>query len=116
MTYQAKYIPPSRTVPDPKGRGRKLKTSTCVITRDKYYAWLKHKAQAAYKGEEHYLTWEDWQTLWPDNLWFKRGRKIDNLCLTRPAFDGPWSMQEVEVTTRRQHFIYKKAYNQNVRS
>jgi len=122
MTYIAKYITPNKTnlpIGSP-GKGKKVDpknwTGDRLIQRDKYYAWLKHKSQAAYKSEAYFLTWEDWQQLWPNELWFKRGRKIDDLCLTRPTFEGPWSMQTVEVTTRRKHFDYKKANKKNVRS
>lgn len=123
MTYRAKYIPPNpkeASVIGTPGKGNKVNpanwTGDRLINRDKYYAYLKHKAQANYRGEAYFLTWEDWQQIWPNDLWLKRGRKIDDLCLTRPTFAGPWSMQTVEVTSRRQHFLYKKAYYKNVRS
>ena len=75
--------------------------------RDKYYAYLKHKAQANFRGEEYSLTWEDWEDLWCEPNWSNRGRKITDLCLTRLDYKGPWSVDNVIVCTRRQHFDIK---------
>lgn len=119
MTYRAKYIPKCEGKPlGSPGKGRKVdpnywKTGTDPIRRDKYYAFLKHRAQAKFRGEEYYLTWEDWESLWTPELWEQRGRRITNLCLTRPSFDGPWCVSNVEVATRRQHFNYKKQNNRD---
>lgn len=116
MTYKPKYLP--KNLGQPKGspgKGKKVNpnnwTGEYLIKRDKYYAYLKHKAQARYRNEEYYLTWKEWETLWTPELWHKRGRKINSLCLTRPNFDGPWCVSNVEVATRRQHFDYKKQQN-----
>ena len=76
--------------------------------RDKYYAYLKHKSQASYRGEFYLLTWDDWEYLWQEPNWSKRGRKITDLCLTRLDFEGPWSVDNVIVCTRREHFDMKK--------
>lgn len=117
MTYIPKYIPKIIGKPmGSPGKGKKVnpdnwKTGTNPIRRDKYYAYLKHKSQAAFRGEEYYLTWEEWEGLWTDELWHKRGRKISNLCLTRPGLSGPWCISNVEIATRRKHFDYKKQQN-----
>jgi hypothetical protein len=117
MTYQSKYIP--KTIgPSSTGRGRRpnpksWKNGTCLITRDKYYAFAKHKAQAHFRGESYELTFEDWCSLWPDDVWIKRGRQVDDLCLTRWDFAGEWSMVNVVVCTRRDHFRIKSGKYHN---
>ena len=88
---QGKRIDPSKwiTGPDP-------------VRRDKYYAWLKHRNQERYLGREYNLTWEDWESVWPDELWHKRGRSSDSVCLARRDRAGPWQLNNTHVITRRQ--------------
>lgn len=100
----------------PSGKGRVSDpncwiTGPCLITRDKYYAYLKHRSQAKYRGESYELTWQDWLHIWPQHLWDSRGRRSHDLCLTRRDFDGEWSIVNTVVCTRREHFIIKKEYN-----
>lgn len=95
-----------------EGRGRcvdpdKWITGPDPDRRDKYYAYLKHKAQANFRGEMYLLTWEDWEYLWCEPNWSKRGRRITDLCLTRLDFEGAWSTDNVIVCTRRKHFDLK---------
>ena len=113
MNYTSKYIPatkgPNALNPN---LGRKVnpkywKTGTCPISRDKKYAYLKHKSQANYRGESYELTFDDWCSLWPDELWHRRGRRVDDLCLTRWDFNGEWSTVNTVVCTRRDHFRIK---------
>tara|TARA_B110000503_G_C7050783_1_gene372209 strand:- start:503 stop:871 length:369 start_codon:yes stop_codon:yes gene_type:complete len=101
---------------DGKGSGRYIDPSKWITgpdlyTRQKYYAWLKHRSQAQYRHEEYDLTWEDWQVLWPDNLWDQRGRSIESLCLTRLDYEGAWSMDNIIICSRKKHFQLKKEYN-----
>lgn len=98
------------------GPGRRSDPSKWItgedpLTRDKYYAWLKHRAQAKHRKEEYDLTWEDWQSLWSDDNFKLRGRLGDNLCLTRSNFAGPWCLSNVKVVTRLEHFRMKKEMN-----
>lgn len=70
------------------------------ITREKYYAWLKHRAQAHFRNEPYMLSWQDWQTLWSDSSFQQRGRRKTDLCLARIDHLGAWSMDNVIVCTR----------------
>jgi hypothetical protein len=79
--------------------------------REKYYAYLKHKSQANYRGELYLLTWEDWEYMWTTDLWRRRGRRITDLCLTQLEWGSGWSMDNVTICTRREHFKLKKANN-----
>ena len=83
---------------------RNWNTGPDPLRREKYYAYLKHKAQAWYRDELYLITWEEWEHMWPDDVWLKRGRKISDLCLTRLDFEGAWSTDNVVICTRARHF------------
>lgn len=78
------------------------------VRHDKYYAWLKHRSQARYRKEEYSLTWEEWELLWTDELWVKRGRTVDSLCLQQKELGDGWHIHNVQIVTRRQHFKLAK--------
>lgn len=99
-----KYVPKSRR---PWNSKYKL-FGDDEIMRDKYYAWQKHRAQANFRGETYELTFDEWQQLWPDDLWFKRGRNSEDLCLTRYDFAGEWAIHNVTVCSRKEHFAIKR--------
>lgn len=106
------------TLGSPKGtpgRGRKTdpdswKTGPDLLTREKYYAYLKHRSQAKFRGEDHSLTWESWQQYWTDDIWFKRGQKADDYILGRVDWDRGWHDDNVEIMTRTDHFKIRKKY------
>jgi hypothetical protein len=76
-------------------------TGPCPIRRDKYYGWLKHRAQAKYRGEYYNLSWEAFEQLWfDDDMWFQRGRKVTDLCMSLIDFEQGWTDGNVEVITR----------------
>jgi len=95
-----KYTPKLKG-PDHKGRGRPVRPDTWITgpdetVRDQYYAHLKHRAQARFRGEEYNLTWEDWQELWRC-CWQCRGRKATELSLYRIDNKLPWDTSNVVV-------------------
>ena len=73
------------------------------FTREKYYAWHKHRAQARYRNEAYDLTFEDWQTLWSDEDFLKRGRGNHCLSLCRLHSKDSWNINNVEIITRMEH-------------
>lgn len=81
----------------------KWKTGPNILDRERYYAWLKHKAQCNFRGELHELTWEDWQELWPEELFLKRGRSQNSLVLSRINVHDSWRIDNVSVTTKGEH-------------
>lgn len=98
---RSKYGPtntPGR-YPDPS----KWKSGPDPVAHEKYYAWLRHRAQAKFRKEHYTITWEEWQQLWPDPLWHKRGRGRQDLVLSRVDLDQGWSMCNLEVTSRLEH-------------
>lgn len=75
---------------------------------DQYYAWLKHRSQAQYRGEEYLFTWEDWQYFWHhDDLWQQRGRSRDCLILTRIDEEKAWHRDNCHIITRLEHLRAK---------
>lgn len=102
MSYREKYICASRAKVRTRRRTPEYWISgPDVVEHDKYYAYLKHKAQAKFRGEYHDLTWEQWQELWPTDLFLKRGRGVDDLCLSQIDPELGWTRNNLEVITRR---------------
>lgn len=105
MTYRYKYKP--QPMANPK-KPRKVNPNSWItgpneLRHEKYYAYLKHRAQCNYRQEFYTLTWEDWESLWDDELFLKRGRRGVDLCLSRIDFNLPWSLNNVVITSRREH-------------
>lgn len=91
-----KNLPPVKN----NGLGPKIDPNSWIagpdpVQRDKYYGWLRHKSQASYRGETYTITWEDWQKLWPNDLWFQRGKRSECVILVRLDPDGDWDMSNV---------------------
>lgn len=110
-----KYLPKTKHESYP-GYGRPH--STVWITgndpdlRNKYYAYLKHRSQARWRGEDYSLTWEDWHELWTDELWEQRGRGRDSMILTRECFAAGWHKENCTIQPRTVHLARRKEYGQ----
>jgi hypothetical protein len=83
-------------------RPNSWKSGPDPLVHRKYFPWLSARSQARYRSEEFLLSWEDWLALWPDHLWDKRGRKSDELALTRINHKGAWSIDNCHIVTRAQ--------------
>lgn len=84
------------------------------------YSWkigpdpIKHKlyvdcqrarAQAWFRGEEWYITELEYIDLWSkDDQYLLRGRSSNHLCMTRIDPEKAWTMDNIEIITREQHF------------
>ena len=79
------------------------------IQHEKYYAFLKHRAQARYRGEPYRLTWAQWQRLWPHRLWQRRGRGAHSVRLTQIDATLGWSVQNCRI---RSHHAHMREVNQ----
>lgn len=106
MTYRSKYYTPVGRRSEGELRGRRIDpdkwcTGPDPVEHDKYYGFIKHRAQAQFRGEEYLLEYEDWQELWQGDSWFKRGRSVDSLCLARLDNRRAWRRDNVEVMPRR---------------
>ena len=65
--------------------------------------WLMAKAQANYRGEDWALSFEEYYTLWKDE-WPNRGRRPDDMCMTRQDAEGAWDTTNAYIITRKEHF------------
>ena len=102
--YKPKYLNKSRS----KKQKRRFNPENWVtgpdpILHDMYYAWLKHRSQAQYRGEQHNLTWSQWQNIWPLDIWLQRGRAQDSLVLARIDHLGPWDIDNCYVIARKEY-------------
>lgn len=71
------------------------------MTHEKYYAYLKHRAQAKFRKEEYELTDSQWLEIWQDDTKFlNRGRRPDCWVLTRIDNEKAWSVDNCEIITR----------------
>lgn len=72
----------------------------------KLHEWsMRARAQAWYRGEEWTLTDQEYIDLWTANDNYKlRGRSNHHLCMTRIDPDGAWSLDNVHIITREQHY------------
>lgn len=100
---------------DSEGRGRKSDPSIWItgpdpLRREQYYAYLKHRSQARYRGEDYSLTWPAWEQMW-QGKWHQRGKLSNNLILGRVDWDRGWHLDNVEIMTMRRHFDIRKALN-----
>jgi hypothetical protein len=73
------------------------------IQHEKYYAFLKHRAQARFRKELYRLTWAQWQRLWPNTLWSQRGRGPHSLRLIQSDPLKGWSVKNCEIVPHGAH-------------
>jgi hypothetical protein len=79
-------------------------------TRDQYYGWLKHRAQAKFRGEDYTLTKEEWFDYWKDGAWAQRGRQPHNLSLVQIDPDLGWHKSNCEVVLRIEYLRRSREY------
>jgi hypothetical protein len=83
---------------------------------DQYIAWLRHKAQAAFRKEAHELTFEQWETFWnTDWAWENRGTSNVSVILTRIDSEKAWSFENCHIVDRVDHLREKVALTQTGR-
>lgn len=83
------------------------------LTREKYYAWLRHRCQARFRKEAYELSFDDWQKLWSDEDFVRRGRKADSLCLSRIDPKDSWSLDNCAIVTRNSHLKRNAEFRNN---
>jgi hypothetical protein len=106
MADAFKYAPKKLATTNTYGKPRRMFPDNWIsgpdqVQHEMYYAWAKHKSQAKFRKEAYDLTWEDWRDIWANPIDFlNRGRKPDDLTLTRIDDDGAWTRDNVMVITR----------------
>jgi hypothetical protein len=73
------------------------------VTHEKYYAFLKHRAQAKFRGETYQLTWPEWRKLWSRKYWSKRGRSPRSICLSMKDKTQGWCVGNLKFRQRGEH-------------
>jgi hypothetical protein len=63
--------------------------------------FLRSRAQANFRGEPWTLTIQQFFDLWRDH-WHLRGRKPDDVCMTRRDYNGIWDEENSIIVTRRE--------------
>jgi len=96
---------------DQKKRGRKVgdKVPGAWISgpdetrHEQHIAWRQQKNQAQYRGEEWEIDFEDFILIWGTN-WENRGRRVDQMCMTRIDPEKPWVNENIQVIIRKELF------------
>lgn len=65
-----------------------------------FKCWHKHRQQALWRGEQYELSVEDFFDFWPKELWDKRGRGRNSLCMIRVNDKVAWSKSNCKIVTR----------------
>ncbi len=71
--------------------------------------WLRAAAQARYLNYA-LVTWQDWQDLWTEELFLRRGRAAGDLCISKRDFSQPYSRSNICISTRSHSQIALRAY------
>ena len=112
MSYTPKSSRKSPNNPGRRPDPSKWLTGPDPVRRNKYYAWLKHRAQENYLKREYFLTWEDFEAVWPDDKWHLRGRSASSLCLARIDHTLGWANDNIHVVTRDAQLKQKRKRKQ----
>jgi hypothetical protein len=70
-----------------------------------YYAYLRLKSQAKFRGEPFALSEEDFMLLWKDKIQHK-GRAKGQLRMTRLDRDKPWCLDNIIIGTQQDIDLY----------
>lgn len=84
------------------------------VKTNKHMGFLRARAQCAFRNEPWTITPEQWQEIWPDALWLRRGRNGSDLCLTRRDPEKDWTPANVYIVTRRLQLILQKPRNHQI--
>ena len=63
------------------------------------------RAQAWYRGQDWFITEQQYIEIWrKDDRYLRKGRANDQLCMTRIDPDLPWTIDNIEIKTRLEHY------------
>lgn len=69
-------------------------------------AFSRSRAQARFRKEPWTLTKEEYRAVWQDRVLFpRRGRKPQELVMTRCDSKGSWTVGNVEIVTRLEQLL-----------
>ena len=86
--------PHTRKYPDP-------------IDHKLYTDCMRARAQAWYLGEQWLISESDYVRLWRENdRYLRKGRHNESLCMTRIDYDLPWTVDNIQIITRLEHYSF----------
>jgi hypothetical protein len=85
-----------------KLRPQLWKTGPDPMIHRKYLPFLRARAQANFRLEDWLMSFDEYQQLWTHERWELRGKGTNDLCMTRVDHDGPWSIDNCHIVTRKQ--------------
>ena len=114
------YRMTTKGIPRPNARGPRPHiwiTGPDELTHEQYTAWLRSKAQAAFRSESWSLTFAQYQRAWAGH-WNRRGRAVDDLLLVRKNWHRSWNYKNIVLVDRaefhrRQQAIMKERRQKN---
>jgi hypothetical protein len=71
----------------------------------RHRGWSRAKAQAEFRGEVWQIKAHEWMAIWTEELYARRGRAPDELCLIRRDIEKPWHKDNIIMIVRRAHMI-----------
>jgi hypothetical protein len=78
------------------------KTYVSDFDNERRVAFVRARSQVWHRGQEWDLTWEDFQAFWrTPKRWAQRGRKSDDLVLTRYDWEKSWNRDNCCLITRK---------------
>ena len=88
-----------------KSNPNKWKWGPAKDLRDKNTAFLKMRCQATYRNEVFNLTFQDFDKIWDDNSWAKKGPKGWNLIMSRIDPFKSWNKNNVHILSRTENLL-----------
>ena len=77
------------------------KTYVSDFDNERRVAFVRARSQVWHRDQEWDLTWEDFQAFWrTPKRWAQRGRKVDDLVLTRYDWGKSWNRLNCCIITR----------------
>ena len=94
-----------KTGPRPNARGLRphlWKSGPDKEAHKKHIVWRQQKNQAQFREEGWDIPFDVWCEIWGE-LWYNRGRESGDYCMTRIDWDKPWTEDNVQLITRKEH-------------
>ena len=81
------------------------KSGRCPVRHKLWLECQRNRAQAKYRGQVWEIDEETFIELWmQDDRYKQRGRRGDDLCMTRINKTLPWTKHNVQFLSRKAHF------------
>ena len=66
---------------------------------------MRARAQAWYMGQEWEITEDEYIAMWREgDLYQRKGRHNEDYCMVRKNYDLPWTLDNVQIITRLEHY------------